>query len=102
MAHLCVSCGERRELERLIHNCVSAMSATSRSAARVAREQRDSGPILELLRADYAAKKARLETLRECLTIHLLRHGCGDPIDLSESPCTTEPDLCDSTMEGRA
>jgi hypothetical protein len=73
-----VTCKERRELERLIHACLSSMGYSSRSAGKVAREAQQAKLLdFRLLQRDYVIERARLTTLQECLAIHRRLHGCG-------------------------
>jgi len=71
-------CRERRELGLLIHACVSAITHSSASAAKIAGEgHQDRVMDFRAVRADYTVERARLETLRECLALHERLHGCG-------------------------
>jgi hypothetical protein len=84
-------CRERRELGLLIHACVSAITHSSASAAKIAGEEhQDRLTDFRAVRADYAVERARLETFRECLALHERLHGCGgtelpsDPVSESK------------------
>lgn len=71
------TCKERRELEKLIHDRVSSIAQCSRTTAKLATETgQDTQLSFEMAKAEYAAEMIRLETLRECLTVHERLHGC--------------------------
>lgn len=79
-------CEERKELERLIWNCVQALSYCSNAISQLARSEGPTMPSdFELMRSEYRAALSRLKVLRECLGLHLKFHECADLTTRSET-----------------
>lgn len=85
MDHRKRRCEERKELERLIWNCVRALSYYSISASQLARSK---GPLMrgdfDLVHSEFRAASSRLKVLRECLGVHIKCHECADSASRSE------------------
>ena len=79
-----LACRERRELEKRIHACVRSMTYSSAPAAKLARGSQQSKWLdFQVLQADYATERARLETLLECLALHQRLHRCDAELTTS-------------------
>lgn len=96
-------CKERRELERLIHQCVGAIAHSSRLAAKLALEAPGGKhPEFEIARTNYSAGSIRLATLRECLAVHEKIHACGDELTtlstIEASPPMAGPEGSEGVM----
>lgn len=74
-------CQERKELERLIFNCVRTISYLSMSTSGLARSPGLSRPSdFDVLHREYETASVRLKVLCECLEIHIKHHGCAASI----------------------
>jgi hypothetical protein len=76
MQHRKMNCAERREYESLIAALVQSVCRNSVSASKIAKGEGWAAEF-EALRLNFSSDSIRLDTLRECLSIHIEHHGCG-------------------------